>query len=171
MAQNIAVCVILILALTYAGYRIWKALARTAKNAPGCVGCEGCPLARKYNCSEKKNTDDQNKNIKKIWQKETKPLPLHSQLRNGTLADRLGNGLQNRVEQFDSARYLSNEASSTLLEASFVIKQKDEDLKQNDTTIRAAILALHQSGMPAAVIAQTMKITESEIEEILKAGL
>ena len=25
---------------------------------------------------------------------------------NGTLADRLGNGLQNRVEQFDSARYL-----------------------------------------------------------------
>ena len=26
--------------------------------------------------------------------------------RYGTLADRLGNGLQNRVEQFDSARYL-----------------------------------------------------------------
>lgn len=26
--------------------------------------------------------------------------------RNGTLADRLGNGLQNRLEQFDSARYL-----------------------------------------------------------------
>ena len=26
---------------------------------------------------------------------------------NGTLADRLGNGLQNRVEQFDSARCLS----------------------------------------------------------------
>ena len=25
---------------------------------------------------------------------------------NGTLAERLGNGLQNRVEQFDSARYL-----------------------------------------------------------------
>ena len=25
----------------------------------------------------------------------------------GTLADRLGNGLQNRVEQFDSARYLA----------------------------------------------------------------
>ncbi len=25
----------------------------------------------------------------------------------GTLADRLGNGLQNRVEQFDSARYLT----------------------------------------------------------------
>ena len=26
---------------------------------------------------------------------------------NGTLADRLGNGLQNRVGQFDSARYLN----------------------------------------------------------------
>lgn len=29
-----------------------------------------------------------------------------SEIKNGTLADRLGNGLQNRVEQFDSARYL-----------------------------------------------------------------
>ena len=29
---------------------------------------------------------------------------MHSQSSNGTLADRLGNGLQNRVEQFDSAR-------------------------------------------------------------------
>ena len=51
------------------------------------------------------------------------------------------------------------------------LKQKDEDLKQKDTTIRTAILALHQSGMPAAVIAQTMKMAESEIEEILKVGL
>ena len=34
-------------------------------------------------------------------------LPLQrKKARNGTLADRLGNGLQNRVEQFDSARYL-----------------------------------------------------------------
>ena len=30
-----------------------------------------------------------------------------SHLTKGTLADRLGNGLQNRVGQFDSARYLS----------------------------------------------------------------
>ena len=30
-----------------------------------------------------------------------------SQFSHGTLADRLGNGLQNRVEQFDSARYLT----------------------------------------------------------------
>ena len=32
----------------------------------------------------------------------------------GTLADRLGNGLQNRVEQFDSARYLTREGVSKL---------------------------------------------------------
>ena len=30
-----------------------------------------------------------------------------SHLTKGTLADRLGNGLQNRVGQFDSARYLN----------------------------------------------------------------
>ena len=37
-----------------------------------------------------------------------KSLTFAPQSTNGTLADRLGNGLQNRVEQFDSARYLSN---------------------------------------------------------------
>ena len=34
----------------------------------------------------------------------------------GTLADRLGNGLQNRVEQFDSARYLSSPSASVVLQ-------------------------------------------------------
>ena len=48
-----------------------------------------------------------------------------------------------------------------------LLKQKDQDLKQKDTAIRAAILALHKSGMPAAVIAKTMNMTESEIEDIL----
>ena len=33
---------------------------------------------------------------------------------NGTLADRLGNGLQNRVEQFDSARYLTKKERNLL---------------------------------------------------------
>ena len=39
-------------------------------------------------------------------------LPLHSLIRNdvatlqGVLTERLGNGLQNRVERFDSARHL-----------------------------------------------------------------
>ena len=47
-----------------------------------------------------------NKSGRKIWWNEIKFIPLHSQSSNGTLADRLGNGLQNRVEQFDSARYL-----------------------------------------------------------------
>ena len=59
---------------------------------------------------ERKNRSIKIKNIKficrKIWWIKKISLPLHSQLSNGTLADRLGNGLQNRVEQFDSARYL-----------------------------------------------------------------
>ena len=37
---------------------------------------------------------------------ENKSLILQSQIANGTLTERLGNGLQNREEQFDSARYL-----------------------------------------------------------------
>ena len=32
---------------------------------------------------------------------------MHRKNKQGTLAERLGNGLQNRVEQFDSARYLN----------------------------------------------------------------
>ena len=42
----------------------------------------------------------------KIWEVREKALSLHRKKRQGTLAERLGNGLQNRVEQFDSARYL-----------------------------------------------------------------
>ena len=38
---------------------------------------------------------------------ENKSLILQSQIANGTLTERLGNGLQNREEQFDSARYLT----------------------------------------------------------------
>ena len=60
--------------------------------------------------AERKNWSIKINNIKficrKIWWIKKISLPLHSQLSNGTLADRLGNGLQNRVEQFDSARYL-----------------------------------------------------------------
>ena len=38
---------------------------------------------------------------------------------NGTLADRLGNGLQNRVEQFDSARYLKTKSSHSISDDCF----------------------------------------------------
>ena len=38
---------------------------------------------------------------------------------NGTLADRLGNGLQNRVEQFDSARYLKTKSSHSISDGCF----------------------------------------------------
>lgn len=44
----------------------------------------------------------------KIWEVREKALSLHRKKRQGTLAERLGNGLQNRVEQFDSARYLKD---------------------------------------------------------------
>ncbi len=36
---------------------------------------------------------------------------------NGTLTEWLGSGLQNRVQQFESARYLTNKSSSPHLES------------------------------------------------------
>ena len=47
----------------------------------------------------------------KVWRCRKYVVPLHSQIRNdcstqGVLTERLGNGLQNRVERFDSARHL-----------------------------------------------------------------
>ena len=48
-----------------------------------------------------------------------------------------------------------------------LIKQKDEDLKQKDAAINAAITALHQSGMPTAVIAKTLNIPEDEVKKTL----
>ena len=38
---------------------------------------------------------------------------------NGTLADRLGNVLQNRVEQFDAARYLKTKSSHSISNGCF----------------------------------------------------
>ena len=53
------------------------------------------------------------KSCRKIWWNKIFVVPLHSQFRNdcfhranGVLTERLGNGLQNRVERFDSARHL-----------------------------------------------------------------
>ena len=53
------------------------------------------------------------KKQEKIWWNKIKAVPLHSLIRNdaatqqGVLTERLGNGLQNRVERFDSARHLN----------------------------------------------------------------
>jgi hypothetical protein len=47
------------------------------------------------------------------------------------------------------------------------LKQKDKDLKQKDAAINAAITALHQSGMPTAVIAKTLNIPEDEVKKTL----
>lgn len=49
----------------------------------------------------------QPQNVENIWYYGLLSIPLHRIKQKGTLADRLGNGLQNRVEQFDSARCLS----------------------------------------------------------------
>ena len=45
--------------------------------------------------------------LENIWYYGLLSIPLHRIKQKGTLADRLGNGLQNRVGQFDSARYLN----------------------------------------------------------------
>ena len=53
------------------------------------------------------NAKRNEKNSRYIWSNSFFVIPLQPQISNyGTLADRLGNGLQNRVEQFDSARCL-----------------------------------------------------------------
>ena len=49
----------------------------------------------------------QPQNVENIWYYGLLSIPLHRIKQKGTLADRLGNGLQNRVGQFDSARYLN----------------------------------------------------------------
>ena len=61
------------------------------------------------NAQKQKNRTVAIKSATKVLSVKNIFVPLHSQIRNGTLADRLGNGLQNRVEQFDSARYLTKE--------------------------------------------------------------
>lgn len=43
-----------------------------------------------------------------ILELNEKVISLHRKLQQGRLADRLGNGLQNRAEQFDSATDLSS---------------------------------------------------------------
>ena len=68
-----------------------------------------------------------------IWQKnlpyyKIKSLPLQPQSSNGTLAERLGNGLQNRVEQFDSARYLSTGKSDTVWTCLFLYARHEHCL-------------------------------------------
>ena len=45
--------------------------------------------------------------VKLILQIEKKSLYLQSQYGNGALAERLGTGLQNLLQRFDSARHLS----------------------------------------------------------------
>ena len=66
------------------------------------------------------------KSCRKIWWNKIFVVPLHSQFRNdcfhranGVLTERLGNGLQNRVERFDSARHLHQKEKFIDLNFSF----------------------------------------------------
>ena len=52
------------------------------------------------------NASDSKKNIPKSLRITIICTTFAHTIAKGTLAERLGNGLQNRVEQFDSARYL-----------------------------------------------------------------
>ena len=65
------------------------------------------------------------KKQEKIWWNKIKAVPLHSLIRNdvatlqGVLTERLGNGLQNRVERFDSARHLFRKKGNSFIWISF----------------------------------------------------
>ena len=52
--------------------------------------------------------------VKLILQIEKKSLYLQSQYGNGALAERLGTGLQNLLQRFDSARHLQKMPSRYL---------------------------------------------------------
>ena len=52
--------------------------------------------------------------VKLILQIEKKSLYLQSQYGNGALAERLGTGLQNLLQRFDSARHLKKPRSRYL---------------------------------------------------------
>ena len=72
----------------------------------------------------------------KIWQYRLFVLPLQPLTTNGTLAERLGNGLQNRVEQFDSARYLLQKRPKVTRKLCFRPSLIFHSAKRNDPTTR-----------------------------------
>ncbi len=86
--------------------------------------------------------------IEKIWHYQELFLPLQPQIDNGTLADRLGNGLQNRVGQFDSARYLTKKRNSSergvlFLFISYESKSERRRELSDDRTIPIGMLQRH----------------------------
>ena len=54
-----------------------------------------------------------------VWLFEKNDIPLHSQTK-GTLAEWLGNGLQNRVRRFESARYLKQKSGQIQMTVLFL---------------------------------------------------
>ena len=118
--QYYIVFIIILIAVIYAAQRI-KQTIKSSKS--GCYGCKGCALREQIIKKEKEKgykTTKKHVSRKKIEKHLAVTKNIHTfataiekqtnsysnKNKFGTLADRLGNGLQNRVEQFDSARYL-----------------------------------------------------------------
>ena len=118
-AQYIIILTILAACIAYAAIRIYRAWKKVSQCHDRNYKCAGCAFYEQ--CKKKKKWLELivskdffiifEKRWRKIWWFQKKVVPLHSQIRNdystqGVLTERLGNGLQNRVERFDSARHL-----------------------------------------------------------------
>ncbi len=47
--QMIIVCLVVVAAVGYAAYRVWKALADANRGSSRCAGCTGCQLSQLKN--------------------------------------------------------------------------------------------------------------------------
>ena len=108
--QYTILIVILIAAVAYAGRRIYLTWRHSNDK---CYGCKGCALhdqiLKKQASAHRKPACYEKKWDKCLEEQIIYLIFAHAKINQGTLADRLGNGLQNRVGQFDSARYLTNQ--------------------------------------------------------------
>ena len=76
-----------------------------------------------------------------------KALSLHRKNKQGTLADRLGNGLQNRVEQFDSARYLKKGGCIVMHDTPFFVSHKNRSMYFKGVSGNSQLVAPDVSGI------------------------
>ena len=108
-AGHIIILLAVLAAVAYLGYRVKRAFE--AIHDP-CRGCPGCALKGKISGRERhrmrKKQCEEIKNAQKFGgiKKKQYLCIAFEKKRYGAWAGRLGNGLQNRVEQFDSARHL-----------------------------------------------------------------
>ena len=96
--QYIVIFVVIAVSVCFVLRNLYKAIYRNVKCKD--YKCAGCAFYDKCKKVEKKQWIY----LVKLFFYITFATAIRK--RNGTLADRLGNGLQNRVAQYDSARYL-----------------------------------------------------------------